>query len=57
MSETVENSGSASFDRCFKRGSNPVEIIQQIECDAIQAYENVVSQVMVLSQADRQGFP
>ena len=44
MGETVENRGSASFDRFLEGVSNPIEIIQQIECDAIQAYKNVMSQ-------------
>jgi hypothetical protein len=37
MREPIENGSSARFDRLFKCGSNPIEIIQQIECDAIQA--------------------
>jgi hypothetical protein len=48
MREPIKNGCTAGFDRFFECGSNPIEIIQQMECDAIKAYENVVSQRMLL---------
>ena len=48
MGESIEDRCPASFDCFFEGGSNSIEIIQQIECDAIEAYENVMSQRMLL---------
>ena len=48
MRESIKDCCATGFNRFFEGGSNPIEIIQQIECDAIEAYENVMSQRMLL---------
>ena len=54
--ETIENCGSAYRNGFLERRADCIKIIQQMECDAIKTYKNVIAQLIKTSIIQMRGL-